>query len=121
MNTIRENIVKEKLSFVALLAPLAFSMNAVAWDEEAVCKKVQACITQVMKEEMAGEDIPPNIQQMMQAQIDGMCQSLNRVYSLPGATGQQLDKCEDRILSSSCSELMNDEPIAECEALNDGS
>jgi len=53
---------------------------------DALCQKQKSCLTA----QMGGQEMPPQMRQMMLQMVDGMCQSLQQNYATAGAQGHPL-------------------------------
>lgn len=98
-------------SIVSLLAVvLLFSVAAVSAKDlseatSELCEKVKTC----GYEQLAGQDVPPQVKATMEAMLDGMCESMIQPYVV--ATEEAgLEKmalaCLESVNSQSCQELM---------------
>jgi hypothetical protein len=89
-----------------------------AWLEDRLCTKIQACMKQAMTEQMGMEEFPAAYYSMIEAQVEGMCQTMNQRYQLgTDATSQQILQCQQAIFDLSCDELMEAETIPACDSI----
>lgn len=108
---------------MSIVLTIASSIHAQeALFSERLCKKMQSCSVQQMKNEGA----PDQMIEMMQTMFAQQCASINELYGMATkANGlyEKAKRCTETREAMSCDELLNDGESPECtefeEAVND--
>ena len=95
------------LGVIAGLACTPVMADDFAQAADALCQKQRSCLMG----QMSGQEMPPQMRQMMLQMVDGMCQSMQQNYATAGAQGHplydQATACMRSLSSLSCQAMEN--------------
>ena len=95
--------------FVAHFASAGSAADSFVAASDRLCQKQKACVMQ----QTAGEQMEPQMRQMMEQMVDGMCASLRQGFVSAGEYNHPLHgaatACMDSLAQLSCSMLENGE------------